>query len=85
MTTLSFSVIFGQTMSPPVVAETLKWKAVALAAGLALGVLSYPVHGAPASGGDTVKGPSVSAETLGWLLARHPGPTGSGYAHGPIR
>jgi phospholipid transport system substrate-binding protein len=31
-------------------------KAVAFAAGLHLGMLSYPVHAAPASGGDTVQG-----------------------------
>jgi phospholipid transport system substrate-binding protein len=30
-------------------------KAVAFAAGLALSMLSYPVHAAPSSGGDTVK------------------------------
>ena len=32
------------------------WKAVALAAGIGLAMLSYPVHAAPASGGDTVQG-----------------------------
>ena len=32
------------------------WKAVAFAAGLGLSMLSYPVHAAPASGGDTVQG-----------------------------
>jgi phospholipid transport system substrate-binding protein len=32
------------------------WKAVAFAAGLGLSALSYPVHAAPASGGDTVQG-----------------------------
>jgi phospholipid transport system substrate-binding protein len=31
-------------------------KAVAFAAGLGLSMLSYPVHAAPASGGDTVQG-----------------------------
>ena len=31
------------------------WKAVALAAGVGLAMLSYPVHAAPASGGDTVR------------------------------
>jgi ABC-type transporter MlaC component len=31
-------------------------RALALAAGLGLGMLSYPVHAAPASGGDTVRG-----------------------------
>jgi len=34
--------------------KTLVWKAVALAAGVGLAMLSYPVHAAPASGGDTV-------------------------------
>ena len=32
------------------------WKVVALAAGGALAMLSYPAHAAPASGGDTVQG-----------------------------
>src|SRR6201993_2664150 len=32
------------------------WKAVALSAGIGLAMLSYPVHAAPASGGDTVQG-----------------------------
>jgi phospholipid transport system substrate-binding protein len=32
------------------------WKAAALAAGVGLAMLSYPVHAAPASGGDTVQG-----------------------------
>jgi phospholipid transport system substrate-binding protein len=32
------------------------WKAVAFAAGLGLSSLSYPVHAATASGGDTVQG-----------------------------
>jgi phospholipid transport system substrate-binding protein len=32
------------------------WKAVALGAGIGLAMLSYPVHAAPASGGDTVQG-----------------------------
>jgi phospholipid transport system substrate-binding protein len=32
------------------------WKAVALAAGIGLAMLSYPVHATPASGGDTVQG-----------------------------
>ena len=31
------------------------WKAVAFAAGLGLSMLSYPVHAAPGSGGDTVQ------------------------------
>jgi len=32
------------------------WKAAAFAAGLGLSMLSYPVHAAPASSGDTVQG-----------------------------
>ncbi|HEY1433564.1 MAG TPA: ABC transporter substrate-binding protein, partial [Stellaceae bacterium] len=32
------------------------WKAAALAAGLGLAMLSYPVHAASTSGGDTVQG-----------------------------
>jgi phospholipid transport system substrate-binding protein len=32
------------------------WKAVAFATGLGLSMLSYPVHAAPANGGDTVQG-----------------------------
>jgi phospholipid transport system substrate-binding protein len=36
--------------------KTLIWKAAALVGGLGLGVLSCPVHAAPASGGDTVQG-----------------------------
>jgi phospholipid transport system substrate-binding protein len=32
------------------------WKAAALVWVLGLGILSYPVHAAPSSGGDTVKG-----------------------------
>jgi phospholipid transport system substrate-binding protein len=38
------------------VPKTPMWKAVAFAAGLGLSMLSYPVHAAPASGGDTVHG-----------------------------
>ena len=36
--------------------KTQVWKAVALAVGVGLAMLSYPVHAAPASGGDTVQG-----------------------------
>ena len=52
----TFSADFNQTTCLPVVPKTSLWKAVALAAGLGLGVLSYPVHAAPASGGETVQG-----------------------------
>jgi phospholipid transport system substrate-binding protein len=37
-------------------AKTMAWKAAALVSGLGLGMLSYPVHAAPSSGGETVKG-----------------------------
>ena len=36
--------------------KTPLWKAVAFAAGLGLSMLSYPLHAAPANGGDTVQG-----------------------------
>jgi phospholipid transport system substrate-binding protein len=36
--------------------KTPLWKAAAFAAGLGLSMLSYPVHAAPSSGGDTVQG-----------------------------
>src|ERR1700746_3365519 len=40
----------------PIVSKRPMWKAVALGAGISLALLSYPVHSAPASGGDTVQG-----------------------------
>ena len=43
-------------MTKPIMPKTMAWKAVALTAGLGLGVLSYPVCAAPASGGATVQG-----------------------------
>src|SRR6266699_5333531 len=43
-------------MSLPIIPKTPAWKAVAVAAGLALAMLSYPVHAATASGGDIVQG-----------------------------
>ena len=43
-------------MARATLSKTLVFKAVALSAGLGLGMLSYPVYAAPASGGDTVKG-----------------------------
>ncbi len=43
-------------MSMPIVPKTPAWKAVAVAAGVALAMLSYRVHAAPASGGDAVQG-----------------------------
>jgi phospholipid transport system substrate-binding protein len=47
---------FNQTTCLPVVPKTSLWKAAAFAAGLTLSALSYPVHAAPSSGGDTVQG-----------------------------
>jgi phospholipid transport system substrate-binding protein len=43
-------------MRMPIVPKTPAWKAAAVAAGLGLAMLSYPVHAAPASGGDAVQG-----------------------------
>src|SRR6476620_9058245 len=43
-------------MGKATLSKTLVWKAAALVGGLSLGILSYPVHAAPASGGDTVQG-----------------------------
>ncbi|HEX4615291.1 MAG TPA: ABC transporter substrate-binding protein [Stellaceae bacterium] len=43
-------------MCEPMPSNTTVWKALALAAGIGLAMLSYPVHAAPASGGDTVQG-----------------------------
>src|SRR6266851_4779261 len=42
-------------MSPPIVQKTPAWKAAGVAAVLAL-AMPYPLHAAPASGGDTVQG-----------------------------
>ena len=50
----TLSADFNQTMCLPVVPKTSQRKAVAFAAGLTLSALSYPVHAAPSSGGDTV-------------------------------
>jgi phospholipid transport system substrate-binding protein len=52
----ALSADFNQARCLPIVPKTSLWKAVALAAGLGLGALSYPVHAAPASGGETVQG-----------------------------
>src|SRR3984893_18798148 len=40
----------------PIVSKTPVRKAMALGAGIGLAMLSYPVHAAPASSGDTVQG-----------------------------
>jgi phospholipid transport system substrate-binding protein len=52
----SLSTIFNQATSQPIVPKTPWWKTAALATGLGLVMLSYPVCAAPASGGDTVQG-----------------------------
>jgi phospholipid transport system substrate-binding protein len=56
MTICSFSAIFNQAIGRVLVAKMPLRKAVALAGGLGLSLLSYPVHAAPVSGGDTVQG-----------------------------
>jgi phospholipid transport system substrate-binding protein len=52
----SHAAIYNQAVGTQIVSKTPTWKAVAFAAGLGLSMLSYPVHAAPASGGDTVQG-----------------------------
>jgi hypothetical protein len=56
MTIRSFSAVFNQAIGRVLVAKMPLQKAVAFAAGLGLSLLSYPLHAAPASGGDTVQG-----------------------------
>src|ERR1700741_2894258 len=56
MTIRSFPMISNQAVDQPIVQKMPLWKAVAFAAGLGLSMLSYPVHAAPTSGGDTVQG-----------------------------
>ncbi len=43
-------------MGKGTLSKTLVLKAAALVAGLGLGTLCYPVHAAPATGGETVQG-----------------------------
>ena len=43
-------------MGKATLSKTLVWKAAALVGELGLGIVSYPLHAAPASGGDTVQG-----------------------------
>jgi hypothetical protein len=52
----SFPAILNQSIGQSIAAKTSLSKAVAFAAGLGLSVLSYPVHAAPTSSGDTVWG-----------------------------
>jgi phospholipid transport system substrate-binding protein len=56
MTTRSFAVVYREAGARPVVRRAPMLKALALAAGLSFGMVSYPVHAAPASGSDTVRG-----------------------------
>jgi phospholipid transport system substrate-binding protein len=56
MTIRSFAVVCREAGDRPLVPQAAMLRALALAAGLGLGLLSFPVHAAPASGGDTVKG-----------------------------
>ena len=51
----SFATIFGQKTTQPIAAKTPLWKALALAAGVVLGILSDPACAGSASGGDTVR------------------------------
>jgi len=57
----SFLAIFNQAIGQPIVPKMSVWKAAAFSAGLGLCMLSYPIHAAPASGGDTVRGLSDAA------------------------
>ena len=52
---ITFPSRMSQAFGQPIVLKTSLWKAVAFAAGLGLSILSYPVHAAPATGGDTVQ------------------------------
>jgi hypothetical protein len=52
VTICSSPTISHQALGQP---KTPLWKGVALAAGLGLSMLSYPVHAAPASSGETVQ------------------------------
>ena len=52
----SFPAIFNQAIDRPTAPKMPACKAVAFAAGLGLSMLSYPVHAAPSSSGDTVQG-----------------------------
>jgi phospholipid transport system substrate-binding protein len=56
MTARYLLTIFDQVSSRPIVPKTAAWKAAALATGLGIAIIAYPVHAAPATGGDTVQG-----------------------------
>jgi phospholipid transport system substrate-binding protein len=69
----SLPAIFYQAIDQPIVPKERLWKGVAFAAGLALSALSYPVHAAPASSGDTVRGlydALFSTMKNGWTLGQ---------------
>ena len=55
MTLRSFPAIFNQAVGQPSVPKTPLRKVATFAAGLGLTMLSYPLHAASASGGDTVR------------------------------
>jgi len=56
MTLRSFPAIFNQAVGQPSVPKTPLRKVATFAAGLGLSMLCYPLHAAPASGGETVQG-----------------------------
>ncbi len=53
---IDFQSQMSQAIDQSILPKTPLWKAVAFAAGLGLSMLSYPLHAAPSSGGDTVQG-----------------------------
>jgi phospholipid transport system substrate-binding protein len=52
----SFPAILNQAIGQPIVPKKRLWKAAVFAVGLGLSALSYPVHAASPSSGDTVQG-----------------------------
>ena len=56
MATRSSSTVFNRGLDQSLAPKMPLRKAVAFAAGLALSALSYPVHAAPSTGGETVQG-----------------------------
>jgi len=50
------SAIFDQVTSKRIATKTAVWKATALATGLGIAMLAYPVYAKSVSGGDTVQG-----------------------------
>jgi hypothetical protein len=78
--------ILNQSIGQPIAAKMPLSKAGAFAAGLALSMLSYPVHAAPMSSGDTVQGlydALLSTMKNGGTLGRSAfHATGAGYRRG---